>query len=46
MQGFVQLMAMTFVSGVLARWQADSGLKIAFGVQSFLTLGYLVWRSK
>lgn len=43
MQGFVQTMVMTFVSGVVAPRVADSGLKMGLAVLSFLALGYLAW---
>lgn len=43
MQSFIQTMVMTFVSGVFAPLVANSGMKMAFGVLGFLTLGYLAW---
>lgn len=43
MQGFVQTMVMTFVSGVVAPGVADSGLKMALGVLAFLGTGYFGW---
>lgn len=43
MQGFLQTMVMTLVSGVVAPLVADSGLKMALGVLSFLACGYLAW---
>ena len=45
MQGFVQTMVMTFVSGVLAPLVADSGLKMGLGVLAYLVLGYLAWHT-
>lgn len=43
MQGFIQTMVMTFVSGLIAPLVADTGLKMALGVLFFLTIGYLAW---
>lgn len=43
MQGFVQTMVMTHVSGIVAPFVADSGLKMALTVLGFLGVGYLAW---
>jgi len=43
LQGFVQTMVMTFVSGVVAPLLGNSGLKMALGVLAFLTVGFLAW---
>lgn len=43
MQGFIQTMVMTFVSGIVVPWVADSGLKMALAVLCFVAVGYLGW---
>jgi DHA1 family bicyclomycin/chloramphenicol resistance-like MFS transporter len=43
MQGFIQTMVMTFVSGVIAPLLADSGMKMALGVLVLLCASYLAW---
>lgn len=43
MQGFIQTMVMTLVSGVVAPLVADSGLKMAFCVLAFLVFGFFAW---
>ncbi len=43
MQGFIQTMIMTLVSGVVSPLLADSGLKMASGVFVFLMCGYFAW---
>lgn len=42
-QGFVQTMVMTLVSGVVAPLVGESGLKMALCVLFFLTMGYAAW---
>lgn len=42
-QGFVQTMVMTLVSGVLAPLVGNSGLKMAVCVLCFLSLGFAAW---
>lgn len=43
MQGFVQTMVMTLVSGATAPLLAPSGINMALGALAFLTLGCLSW---
>jgi DHA1 family bicyclomycin/chloramphenicol resistance-like MFS transporter len=43
MQGFIQTMAMTFTSAVLAPLLGASGMQLAMGLLSLMIAGYLSW---